>query len=362
MTLSREAISAHTVKELRGFVREWSKSHRIKGYSTMKREALVAAIHREIVAESKANAPNLERIIALKSGKVKASAPAPKPAQSKPEAAPRSAASMKKPEAPRPVPKPRQPKAAPRSAASMKKPEAPRPVPKPRVFPTPKEAESIGARITGMTKAEMNALDPAALFGMLPTLLRLDVLDAKKTGVKVGAMEDEKFELVKEVEEEVIENVIEAIFTRNALELMGALIPEHDGPVRAADFFTEQAEAGEVDSHMEDAGRFFSENPRLVSLMRKQNPLANYPEEDDTVEEWSDWFRETTSDREINHWTFPFIWDDIAESDGEKATVYRGYKGRTKEKIKMANRLAKIAYNWMRKPEGFGVMTLKALK
>jgi hypothetical protein len=337
MTLSREAISAHTVKELRGFVREWSKSHRIKGYSTMKREALVAAIHREIVAESKANAPNLERIIALKSGKVKASAPAPKPAQSKPEAAPRS-------------------------AASMKKPEAPRPVPKPRVFPTPKEAESIGARITGMTKAEMNALDPAALFGMLPTLLRLDVLDAKKTGVKVGAMEDEKFELVKEVEEEVIENVIEAIFTRNALELMGALIPEHDGPVRAADFFTEQAEAGEVDSHMEDAGRFFSENPRLVSLMRKQNPLANYPEEDDTVEEWSDWFRETTSDREINHWTFPFIWDDIAESDGEKATVYRGYKGRTKEKIKMANRLAKIAYNWMRKPEGFGVMTLKALK
>jgi hypothetical protein len=109
--LTRAEIERNSVKQLRTYVRNWSNSHRIKGYSTMKRAALVEAIHREVLEERKAKSANLETIIAR--GTPSTSAAKPVPAPRKPKAVP----------APKPVPKPRQPKAAPRSAASLKKPE-----------------------------------------------------------------------------------------------------------------------------------------------------------------------------------------------------------------------------------------------
>jgi hypothetical protein len=57
------------------------------------------------------------------------------------------------------------------------------------VKPKPKKKEepvSLGQSLTGLTKAEMLKLDPAELFGKLPTLAKLNILDPKTTGIKVG--------------------------------------------------------------------------------------------------------------------------------------------------------------------------------
>jgi hypothetical protein len=50
-----------------------------------------------------------------------------------------------------------------------------------KVKPKPK---TVGK--TGMTREEFNKLDPAEAFGLLPTLSRKQILDPKKTGVKVA--------------------------------------------------------------------------------------------------------------------------------------------------------------------------------
>jgi len=57
------------------------------------------------------------------------------------------------------------------------------------VKPTPKqrqEAVGLAQKITGKSKAELNKLDPAQLFGLLPVTLRTQILDPKQTGVKVA--------------------------------------------------------------------------------------------------------------------------------------------------------------------------------
>jgi len=44
--------------------------------------------------------------------------------------------------------------------------------------------------ITGLTKAEANKLDPAELFGLLPSEISKKILNPKETGVKVGNLEE----------------------------------------------------------------------------------------------------------------------------------------------------------------------------
>tara|TARA_R100000654_G_scaffold2043_1_gene7483 strand:+ start:900 stop:1778 length:879 start_codon:yes stop_codon:yes gene_type:complete len=60
---------------------------------------------------------------------------------------------------------------------------------KPRVI----EPKSIGKSITGLTKEQMNKLDPAELFGLLPHNVRKQVLNPKKTGVKLGKYPPQHF-------------------------------------------------------------------------------------------------------------------------------------------------------------------------
>lgn len=59
-----------------------------------------------------------------------------------------------------------------------------------KVKPTPaqkQKAVGLAQQLTGKTSAQLNQLDPAALFGLLPTNLRLQILDPKQTGVKVAS-------------------------------------------------------------------------------------------------------------------------------------------------------------------------------
>ena len=55
------------------------------------------------------------------------------------------------------------------------------------------DLQTIGERTTGFSRAQLNALDPAELFGMLAPELRLKVLNPGETGVEVGER-DRKFE------------------------------------------------------------------------------------------------------------------------------------------------------------------------
>jgi len=47
--------------------------------------------------------------------------------------------------------------------------------------------KTAGEKLTGIKKADMKKMDPAALFGKLPKELRQKVLNPKETGVKVGS-------------------------------------------------------------------------------------------------------------------------------------------------------------------------------
>ena len=55
------------------------------------------------------------------------------------------------------------------------------------------DLQTIGERETGFSRAQLNALDPAELFGMLAPELRLKVLNPTETGVEVGER-DRQFE------------------------------------------------------------------------------------------------------------------------------------------------------------------------
>ena len=53
-----------------------------------------------------------------------------------------------------------------------------------------KKPKSLGKKLTGLTKKEMNKMSPEELFGKLPVELRKKVLDPKKTGVKVASKDE----------------------------------------------------------------------------------------------------------------------------------------------------------------------------
>ena len=81
-----EALRSLSVKELRAAVRAWSQSHRIVGYSTMRREPLIKAILAEI-EQGDQNADTLADLVKRRArvkasdamGKKKPAAAAPKP-------------------------------------------------------------------------------------------------------------------------------------------------------------------------------------------------------------------------------------------------------------------------------------------
>ena len=117
-----KTLSSFKVTELRAFVRKWTNSNRIKGYSTMKKAELLTAITRELDFGS---GQTLRQII-------QASMSAPIPA-------PRSAVPVPRPR-PEPVPRPRptpvprpRPTPVPRPAESLKKPDPPKAAPRPAV-------------------------------------------------------------------------------------------------------------------------------------------------------------------------------------------------------------------------------------
>ena len=62
------------------------------------------------------------------------------------------------------------------------------------------EAPSIGKKLTGLSREEMNKLSPLELFGMLPVELAVkEVLNPKITGVKVGKLIEEDAEEREEI-------------------------------------------------------------------------------------------------------------------------------------------------------------------
>ena len=65
------------------------------------------------------------------------------------------------------------------------------------------DLQTIGERETGFSRAQLNALDPAELFGMLAPELRLKVLNPAETGVEVGEHDRELERHLDAVEERV---------------------------------------------------------------------------------------------------------------------------------------------------------------
>mgnify|MGYP003657259423 CR=1 FL=1 len=82
-------------------------------------------------------------------------------------------AEPKKVEAPKTAPAPK--KAAPKKAA-----------PKAKAAPAPAASAVSPSNPYGLDREAMKKMDPAELFGQLPTLAKVKVLDPKTTGVKVG--------------------------------------------------------------------------------------------------------------------------------------------------------------------------------
>jgi len=194
MPITREILNSHSVATLR---KEISKTN-IKGYSKMPKAQLV-----EVMMQ---NSPRFSHI---KMAEKKPRAPRSKPkAQEKPK---------EKDEKPQPKKKIKIKikrkgkeelsaisKAIAGSDISQKvaktkdvKPKAKEEKPKPKkkiklnikrkkAQPKKQEPQSLGKSLTGLSREQMNKLDPAELFGKLPAIAKLNILDPKTTGVKVG--------------------------------------------------------------------------------------------------------------------------------------------------------------------------------
>jgi len=147
MAVTREILGSHPASVLK---KEISKTN-IKGYSKMKKEELI-----ELMMKNK------ERFGHIKMAEKKARAT---PDRQGSEARKALASAI---------------------AGSDKSAQVRKTI---KVKPTPaqkQEAVGLAQQLTGKTSAQLNQLDPAALFGLLPTNLRLQILDPKQTGVKVA--------------------------------------------------------------------------------------------------------------------------------------------------------------------------------
>jgi len=187
MAVTREILGSHPASVLK---KEISKTN-IKGYSKMKKEELIELMmkNRERfghikMAEKKARATPDRQGSEARKALASAIAGSDKSAQV------RKSAAVK----PKPTPKPRQDTQARDALAAISgavaKSDKSAQVRKTiKVKPTPaqkQEAVGLAQQLTGKTSAQLNQLDPAALFGLLPTNLRLQILDPKQTGVKVA--------------------------------------------------------------------------------------------------------------------------------------------------------------------------------
>ena len=65
------------------------------------------------------------------------------------------------------------------------------------------DLQTIGERETGFSRAQLNALDPAELFGMLVPELKKQILTPDETGVEVGVRDDRLESHLDAVEEQV---------------------------------------------------------------------------------------------------------------------------------------------------------------
>lgn len=175
MAVSREILNSHPVGNLK---KEIAKTN-IRGYSKMKKSELV-----DVMMKNKERFGHIKHHTKAPRAKP---APKAKPAPTKKEKVPfkiRKKATPKPPTPKAPTPK------APSPKAPTPKPPTPKaPTPKAKT-PSPKP----------LTKKELNAMNPLELFGKLPTLAKLNILDPKTTGILVGdklksMFKDKLFEL-----------------------------------------------------------------------------------------------------------------------------------------------------------------------
>jgi len=167
MAVTRDILNSHPISNLR---KEIAKTN-IRGYSKMTKAQLVDVMmkHKERFSHIKPH--------------TKAPAPAPK----KKERVPFKIKEKKKEKIPFKIKKKPEPK------AKTPTPKAPTPkAPTPKA-PTPKAKTPTPKGPLGLTKKEMNAMPPEQLFGLLPALAKLNILDPKTTGIKVGDSLKSKF-------------------------------------------------------------------------------------------------------------------------------------------------------------------------
>ena len=200
----REIFLSHSVSTLK---KEISKTN-IKGYSTMKKAQIV-----DLMVKNQARFSHIK----LNQKKIDSKKTEPRKKM------------ITKTETPKkkPTPKKKQRLIVKKKPTPKDDSEPPRP-PKPSA-PKPKKKVKKEAlpqlkKLTGLTKAEANKLDPTALFGLLPSELGKKILNPKETGIKVGNTikikdfnEDDYSYEYEENEMDLISSFFQSMMFRNDL-------------------------------------------------------------------------------------------------------------------------------------------------
>jgi len=215
--------------------------------------------------------------------------------------------------------------------------------------------------IVGKTKEEINKMDPAILFGKLPALAKLKVLDPKTTGIKVGMTPPLPLDLAKR-----LDNVVSDI--RNLEGFMryfaGWTFYEGGNFKQAAnDYFQkklDQLYKHSYDEFISDLFEKYKKLPAVIKSTIRQYNMNSYSDSIDYLiergeapkynEEWK--YNDDYDDYNVEY-RYGLIWDDgdYYTTKQTKSTVnelVRDVNNESKAEKKQAKEVAKEIEKFMK--------------